>query len=106
MPADRRNRIVALAVLAAGLVAVAAAVVLSRAVRQDEFARTDSRLRSELTRSVGVLDELTGVARRLAVRLAGAEEVQQALAGRDEPALRRVAARAPGLAFEVGGDSV
>ena len=106
MPADRRNRIVGLAVLFAGVVAVAAAVVVSRAVRQDELARTDGRLRSELTRSVGVLDELAPAARRRAVRLAGAAAVQRALADRDESALRRIAAGAPGVAFEIDGDSV
>ncbi|HEU4941850.1 MAG TPA: GGDEF domain-containing protein [Gaiellaceae bacterium] len=92
-----------LVVLAAALLAVVAGVVLSRAVSHDEYGKTDERLAAELAGAVQVVGELGRSARARAVRLAAAAEVQSALARRDGPELRRIAAREPGVAFEANG---
>ena len=102
MRLDRRSRILAAVVLGAALLAVAAALVLSRSVAREEHARTDERLAAELADSVRVLEQLGRDARGRAVRLAASAEVQQALSRRDTAALKRIAARERGVAFELG----
>ena len=99
----RRHRILALAVLAAGLLALAAGIVLSRAVSNDEYGKADERLAAELGGAVRVVGELGRSARARAVRLAATAEVQRALAGGDRTALRAIAAREPGVSFEADG---
>ena len=106
MRLDRRNRILAAAVLGAAFLAGTAAIVLSRSVARDEHARTDERLAAELADAVRVLEELGRDARGRAVRLAASPEVQLALTRRDTASLERIAARTPGVAFEVGGRRV
>jgi diguanylate cyclase (GGDEF)-like protein len=53
-----------------------------------------------------VVEELAPSARARAVRLAARADVQQALARRDEAALRTIARSTPGVAFEFGGRQV
>ena len=89
--------------LAAGLLAVVAAIVLSRAVEDQEYARTDERLTAELAGALRVVDELGRSSRARAVRLAADAEVQGGLERGDRPALRAIASREPGVAFEAGG---
>ncbi len=80
--------------------------MLSRSIEQQEYNRTDERLAAELAGAVRVVEELAPSARARAVRLSADPEVQQALARRDEAALRTIARRRPGVAFEFGGRQV
>jgi diguanylate cyclase (GGDEF)-like protein len=102
----RRHRPLTAVVLGAAFLAAAAAIVLSRSVAREEYARTDERLAAELRDAVRVLGELGRDARGAAVGLAADAEVQRALARRDTAFLERVAARDPGVAFEVGGTRI
>jgi diguanylate cyclase (GGDEF)-like protein len=99
----RRYPVLTAVVLGAALFAVSAAVLLSRSVAREEYARTDGRLAAELADAVRVLEQLGREARGRAVRLAAGEEVQRALARRDTASLERIAAGVPGVAFEVDG---
>jgi diguanylate cyclase (GGDEF)-like protein len=99
----RRHRILGFVVLATGLLAVVALLVLWRAVQNEEYARTDERLTAELAGAVRAVDELGQSARARAVRLAAQPEIQRALARRDREALAAIAASSPGAAYEVGG---
>ncbi|HEU6444327.1 MAG TPA: GGDEF domain-containing protein [Gaiellaceae bacterium] len=90
-------------VLAAALLALVAGVVLFRSVEEQEYAKTDERLAAELAGAVRTVEELGRTARTRAVGLAARAEVQGALARRDEAALEEIAARRPGVAFEVDG---
>jgi diguanylate cyclase (GGDEF)-like protein len=99
----RRNPVLAAVILAAALFAVSAGILLSRSVARDEYATTDARLAAELGEAVRVLEDLGRNARGRAVRLAASAEVQSALARRDAPSLKRIAAGTPGIAFDVDG---
>ena len=92
--------------MAAAVLAASAAIVLSRSIEQQEYARTDARLAAELAGAVRVVEELGPSARARAVRLAASPEVQRALARRDEAALRMIARSTPDVAFEVDGRRV
>src|SRR5215207_10584452 len=92
--------------LAAALLAVLAAIALSRSVSHAEYERVDARLASELAGAVRAVERLGSAARAEAVRLAASAEVQRAMANRDTPQLEALAARRPGVGFEVGGKQV
>ena len=102
----QRHRVVTAVVLGAALLSVSAAILLSRSVAREEYARTDGRLAAELTDAVRVLEELGRDARGRAVRLAASVDVQRALVRRDTGSLGRIAARQPGVAFEVDGTRI
>ena len=106
MEALRRHRIVLFAVLAAALVTVAAAIVASRSIRQDEYARTDDRLSAELAAAVRAVGDLGRSARARAVRLAASPGVQTALDRRDVPTLRRLAEGVGGVSFQLDAQRV
>jgi diguanylate cyclase (GGDEF)-like protein len=89
-------------VLGAAFLSAVAAIVLSRSIAREERAQADRRLATELADAVRVLEGLGRDARSRAVRLAASAEVQRALARRDRAALRRIAAREEGVAFELG----
>ncbi|HEX2293125.1 MAG TPA: GGDEF domain-containing protein [Gaiellaceae bacterium] len=99
----RRNRIPVVIVSAAAFLALFAAVFLSRAVADDEYAKADERLGAELAGAVQAVEELGRGARARAVRLAARTDVQRALAARDEAALQAVADRESRVAFEADG---
>jgi diguanylate cyclase (GGDEF)-like protein len=103
VPFYRRHPALTAVVLAAALFAAFAAILLSRSVAHEEYARTDGRLAAELADAVRVLEGLGREARGRAVQLAASEEVQRALSRRDTASLERIAARLPGVAFEVDG---
>jgi diguanylate cyclase (GGDEF)-like protein len=103
---DSRYRIVAIVGLAAALLAVLAAIALSRSVSDAEYERVDARLASELAGAVRAVERLGSAARAQAVRLAASAEVQRAMANRDTPRLEALAARRPGVGFEVDGEQV
>jgi diguanylate cyclase (GGDEF)-like protein len=102
----RRYRIFALIAFVAVVVAASAAIVLSRSVAREEYARTDGRLAAELSSAVRVLEQLGREARSRAVRLAASPAVQDALARRDRASLEAMAARQPGVAFEIDGSRI
>ena len=85
---------------------MAAAIVVSRAIKHDEYARTDDRLSAELADAVRVVGDLGRSARARAVRLAASPRVQSALDQRDVQTLERLADGAGGVAFEFDGQRV
>lgn len=97
-----RHRIFVTVLLAALVLAVAAAVALSRSVEQSEYDRADARLAAELAGAVRAVEELGDEARERAVRLAASIEVQRAFVRGDVRRLRAIAAAAPGVGFERG----
>ena len=102
----RRYPVLTAVVLGGALFAASAVILLSRSAAREEYARADGRLAAELADAVRVLEQLGREARGRAVRLAAGEEVQRALARRDTATLERIAARVPGVAFEVDGTRI
>jgi diguanylate cyclase (GGDEF)-like protein len=104
--AERRYRILAAVVLAALLVAIAAAVALSRSIAHDERRKVDARLSGELAGAVHVLDGMARKARARAVRVASRREIQRAFARGDARRLRRFAGGTSNVAFEADGGRI
>jgi diguanylate cyclase (GGDEF)-like protein len=103
---DSRYRIVAMVGLTAALLAVLAAIALSRSVSHAEYERVDARLASELAGAVRAVERLGSGARARAVELAASAQVQRAMALGDTARLQALAARRPDVAFEVDGKQV
>jgi diguanylate cyclase (GGDEF)-like protein len=103
---ERRYQLLALIVLAAGLLAAFATVALSRSVEHDEYEKTDARLAAELAGAVRVVEGLGNDARARAVRLAARSDVQRALERRDTARLRVIAKETPNVRFAVGDQRV
>ena len=101
-----RHRIFVTVVLAAAVLAVFAAVGLSRSVERSEYDRVDARLAAELAGAVRVVDGLGRGARDRAIRLAASSEVQRALAHGDLRRLREIAAGTRGVGFERNGRNI
>jgi diguanylate cyclase (GGDEF)-like protein len=95
--------VLAAVLLAVALLAVVAAVGLSRSIEHEERHQVDARLSAELAGAVRAVDGLATVARRRAVQIAARSDVQRAFAEGDAATLRRIAAGSPGVAFEADG---